>query len=134
MIRISEHLSYLSIPYEYLNSQLTLQVIEYKAYELSRYRQEVGYSGKVQIQAPPSLLLPIVNEILDELGLITRQGINTKVGLRYKFMHFMLWSPPQPAMCAMLLAEDRIGYTVLNPKCHFVYLNCLPQKAIDFQI
>ena len=134
MKKIVDYLDYACIPYESLNKPLTLRMLEDKAYELYRRRSEHNYSGEVEVKAPPSIIYPIVNEIFDKIGYTEFRSIPIPQGIRYQFMHLIPWSPPEPGMCAMILQCDLINYTACTPDCHYVYLNCQPQQAIDYQI
>jgi len=133
-MKIVDYLDYACIPYESLNKPLTLQMLEDKAYELYRCRLEHNYIGKVEIKAPPSIIYPIVNEIFDKIGYTEFRSIPIPQGLRYQFMHFIPWNPPEPGMCTMILRCDIINYTAFTPDCHYVYLNCQPQQQLDYQI
>ena len=134
MRKIVDYLDCACIPYESLNKPLTLQMLEDKAYQLYRCRKEHNYSGVVEVKAPPSILYPIANEILDKLGCTKLRGIPIRDDIRYQFMHLILWNPPEPGMCSMILQCDIINYTAFTPDCHFVYLNCQPQQQLDYQI
>ena len=134
MKKIVDYLDYACIPYEHLNKPLTLRMLEDKAYRLSRIRQENNYSGEVQIKGSASILYPIATEIFDKIGFAKFYGKPIHPTFRYQFMHFQIWSPPEPGMCTMILQCDLINYTAFTPDCHYVYLNCLPQQAMDYQI
>lgn len=134
MKKVVDYLDYSCIPYESLNKPLTLEILEAKAYQLHRHRQEHNYSGEVEVKAPPSIIYPIVNEIFDKIGYTEFRGIPIREGLRYQFMRLIPWSPPEPGMCAMILQCDLINYTAYTPDCHYVYLNCRPQQQLDYQI
>ena len=134
MKKIVDYLDYACIPYESLNKPLTLRMLEDKAYELYRRRLEHNHNSEVEVKAPPSILYPIVEEIFDKIGFKGFRDIPIPKGLRYQFMHLIPWSPPEPGMCAMILQCDLINYTAFTPDCHYFYLNCQPQQAIDYQI
>ena len=134
MKKLVDYLDYACIPYESLNKPLTLRMLEDKAYELYRRRLEHNYNSEVEVKASPSILYPIAKEIFDKIGYTEFRSMPIPQGLRYQFMHLIPWSPPEPGMCSMILQCDLINYTAFTPDCHYVYLNCQPQQAIDYQI
>ena len=125
-------------PYEHLSDVLTLAMVEKKAYELLRARKEAGFDvDSVDVLVGHKLYQSLLSECLDRpLGLLIKKDHHPSPLKCFRYNHVVvcLWdSIPQDA-CSMVFLPDVHTHGADFPNLHFIWLNCKPIQAMDFQI